>query len=85
MRKATSRSQHGTISVSDTHLDVYKRQLQKDARQARVRIRDTSAPGAKDIGTKYKTLAVSGRLALSVSYTHLDVYKRQVYERAGPR
>jgi len=38
--------------------------LQKDARQARVRILDTPAPGAKDIVTKYKTLAVSGRLAL---------------------
>ena len=29
-----------------------------------MRILDTSAPGAKDIVTKYKTLAVSGRLAL---------------------
>lgn len=38
--------------------------LQKDARQACVRVLNTPAPGAKDIVTKYKTLAVSGRVAL---------------------
>lgn len=38
--------------------------LLKDARQSRVRILNAPAPGAKEIVTGYKTLAVSGRLAL---------------------
>lgn len=38
--------------------------LSKDARQSHVRILQSPAPGAKEIVTKYRTLACSGRLAL---------------------
>lgn len=38
--------------------------LLKDARQSHVRVLSAPAPGAKQIITQYRTLAVSGRLAL---------------------
>lgn len=38
--------------------------LLKDARQSHVRILQNPAPGAKEVVTEYRTLAVSGRLAL---------------------
>ena len=38
--------------------------LLKDARQSHVRVLPAPAPGAKQIVTQYRTLAVSGRLAL---------------------
>ncbi len=38
--------------------------LLKDARKSRVRVLNSPLSGAKEIVTKYKTLAVSGRLAL---------------------
>ena len=75
--------------------------LLKDADRGIVKIVEDKQPGAKDVETRYETIAVSGRLALlkvqlitgrthqirahmasigcpiPVSYTHLDVYKRQ--------
>lgn len=38
--------------------------LRKDAAAGKVRVLDRPAPGAKEIITKYETLAVSGRMAL---------------------
>ena len=55
------------VTVSYTHLDVYKRQLQKDAKGWQVMI-----PAKYDNGHEQHFAQVA------VSYTHLDVYKRQV-------
>ena len=69
------------LPVSYTHLDVYKRQGMKDPRVAAV-------AGAKEVAlsvtagmltTVIVLLPVMGSSA--VSYTHLDVYKRQGDDR----
>ena len=56
-----SRVMPGVSSVSYTHLDVYKRQ---DADRGIVKIVEDKQPGAKEVATRYETIAVSGRLAL---------------------
>ena len=68
-------------SVSYTHLDVYKRQLLP---RAGVSLVPTTEPISGDVLTAAGT-AVSGGLpavgspaGAAVSYTHLDVYKRQI-------
>ena len=53
------------LTVSYTHLDVYKRQLQKQI----VNYAKTRA-----VYVEYRKAGYSKK---SVSYTHLDVYKRQ--------
>ena len=74
-------------TVSYTHLDVYKRQPYSSTRTAyKLRIR----MGQVLLRRQYKiSLQQTGRKAwrqvytgISVSYTHLDVYKRQVIPRA---
>ena len=68
----------GLIAVSYTHLDVYKRQVQRNALAA-----DTV------LVLRYHPLFKSGKGiphhvhhgVAAVSYTHLDVYKRQGQER----
>ena len=56
-------------TVSYTHLDVYKRQVLKEAKSAVV-LR----------GTKEKQNVFTDASGAPVSYTHLDVYKRQNFE-----
>ena len=75
---------HIRISVSYTHLDVYKRQGLNGAPAAG----DTfhvveSDQEAREITNKREQLAReqglrTQKILTSVSYTHLDVYKRQV-------
>ena len=73
-------------SVSYTHLDVYKRQLmtfsenKEDVNETRFMIYNPDASETekknyiKNQIVKFKNL----QRKMSVSYTHLDVYKRQV-------
>ena len=79
-----------SISVSYTHLDVYKRQV-----LARPMIRRCYGSIDADVleagvlylritAVSYPFLAMYNAGAAPVSYTHLDVYKRQEQEGAGP-
>ena len=83
-----------THPVSYTHLDVYKRQLLKNAHEAGgeaapVSMRLTQLPGwlrieVLDRGTGMNDSVLQNALVpfystKPVSYTHLDVYKRQHY------
>ena len=101
---------HGIISVSYTHLDVYKRQppprpapdaaafsktcgRQPSARTlrfsfsyTRVRIHSSEEASTASSSMNQRTPLFSSGFArsaspASVSYTHLDVYKRQGLER----
>ena len=58
------------ISVSYTHLDVYKRQVIGFASEG-------SEHGQDNIEEAMKIAEMKGLKAVPVSYTHLDVYKRQ--------
>ena len=78
-------------TVSYTHLDVYKRQAQKVASklgqvsQFHQVICITHLPQIAAIGSTHFYIykqTIDGKT--SVSYTHLDVYKRQVYCRLSP-
>ena len=59
------------VSVSYTHLDVYKRQVSEFSVLAPFG-KDNPKPVFAD-----KNLRVSRMWVVAVSYTHLDVYKRQ--------
>ena len=65
------------LSVSYTHLDVYKRQLDE---QKRVdgRGMDDIRPLASEVGVIPRVHGSGMFTRGPVSYTHLDVYKRQV-------
>ena len=72
--------------VSYTHLDVYKRQVQRGAVGLVFRTIATRIPEFEELGLPevLKDVAMSKRGLVifvgatgSVSYTHLDVYKRQ--------
>ena len=75
----------GFWPVSYTHLDVYKRQILEKARTASVTtLNDTLDKVLPNVATNLDTkemLSVLKDLASykAVSYTHLDVYKRQEY------
>ena len=56
----------GSVTVSYTHLDVYKRQLKEQL---------DSYSGDKRLGIFYTRTTDTN--PTPVSYTHLDVYKRQ--------
>ena len=93
----------GSAPVSYTHLDVYKRQLQVDAKfpgttpdgqkgyrlarfvgidGPRWFLRAVFTGGAAMPGTTAEVLDDAVRaLVVAVSYTHLDVYKRQSRDR----
>ena len=79
----------GGTPVSYTHLDVYKRQMQKSGRWDIAYICDTD-PASRELA---RNLSPSSRIISDeqeifddqsveavgpVSYTHLDVYKRQI-------
>ena len=69
----------GQGSVSYTHLDVYKRQVQLDG--CRVACNDAGTKGVDDalqddVAHRDKALLQDAGYS-PVSYTHLDVYKRQ--------
>ena len=85
------RSQMLLTSVSYTHLDVYKRQALYIASQIVINLQsivsrslsplDTAVVGIGTLhaGTQYNIVAKEALLegTTPVSYTHLDVYKRQ--------
>ena len=64
------------MSVSYTHLDVYKRQVLRS-----ILVQNTPQPGMiADIQSTAEMAKVAEQLkyaTIAVSYTHLDVYKRQ--------
>ena len=73
----TSASRHSIISVSYTHLDVYKRQVPKSPFSPQCGLR----PATPIFGFSMP-IALQASFAIlipsrTVSYTHLDVYKRQ--------
>ena len=81
MPRPTMRNRSSTVSY--THLDVYKRQdmfgdrIAAGAAGARLAVDD----GAHDRNDRDRGSLGFGRVGgdpVSVSYTHLDVYKRQV-------
>ena len=59
------------MSVSYTHLDVYKRQAQKCLKETESKDRELKTIKGIVRNNNYSTNIVA------VSYTHLDVYKRQ--------
>ena len=72
------------VSVSYTHLDVYKRQLENDGSKA--------TDAWRKSGDNWFYLDSYGNMVVNqliddtyyaVSYTHLDVYKRQGQQRSG--
>ena len=77
------------MPVSYTHLDVYKRQLQIPSRSLRLYLLVTTALtlctlfpfGAEHYVTAcLLTGALMTAASIPVSYTHLDVYKRQMWQ-----
>ena len=65
--------------VSDAHLDVYKRQTPKSVVKEVRDVREITSKQDDNTMVDGKRLSRKERMALiSVSYTHLDVYKRQV-------
>ena len=70
-----------TEPVSYTHLDVYKRQEvdRMDGAQFAKMLSDKHLFELNRMEYKYSTVSVKEFAELPVSYTHLDVYKRQVY------
>ena len=76
------------VPVSYTHLDVYKRQeliIQAIAQQENLTITDEEyQEGLQNYATAYSYESTEefendyGKEVIPVSYTHLDVYKRQV-------
>ena len=81
--------------VSYTHLDVYKRQsmqsdqLSSDHRwilMLRKQLKDAEIEIAAQLATTTVTLGQILKMKTgAVSYTHLDVYKRQILYCAGRR
>ena len=76
--------------VSYTHLDVYKRQDQKLADVYAVQdggATDTQFGAKEFTGTVTASESLDGatqsRVDVAVSYTHLDVYKRQILPMAS--
>ena len=70
-------------SVSYTHLDVYKRQLLNMIGGLETPTAGVLTIDGKDISTYSEAEMVRYRRDKAVSYTHLDVYKRQVHEKDG--
>ena len=67
------------VSVSYTHLDVYKRQIQADETPVLVN-HDGRKAGSKSWMWVYRSGHLyQDRQIVPVSYTHLDVYKRQLF------
>ena len=64
------------MSVSYTHLDVYKRQVKEWAEKRLPTVTLCSTTGNELLEVWYY-----GDLLTAVSYTHLDVYKRQGFPR----
>ena len=69
---------HGDGAVSYTHLDVYKRQVQLRAYNGQIPASLRLQKVDEKTGQGLKNAVFSlYRKAKAVSYTHLDVYKRQ--------
>ena len=66
--------------VSYTHLDVYKRQVFEPNKEISLEDAQKIDPNAtyEDKVEVQLNTKEFGRIAAPVSYTHLDVYKRQV-------
>ena len=71
LKEAKSSPRHGARTVSYTHLDVYKRQVDGDSVDSD-KIQFERALVNSQISNILKQAGVD-----TVSYTHLDVYKRQ--------
>ena len=72
------------MAVSYTHLDVYKRQnheledfKQKKQEERTEAYERRDAAALRDAKRGHKARIGYARIVLAVSYTHLDVYKRQ--------
>ena len=78
MESVTRRSRRWR-SVSYTHLDVYKRQ-QQIQREVRTKLASISnTPCSRGMtNEQIKDIKYNGTGDFPVSYTHLDVYKRQM-------
>ena len=77
---------HGVRPVSYTHLDVYKRQIKTLI--LTLWKRDDEAPKrSEEVALSNAVSAyierITGDRSVTVSYTHLDVYKRQLLEHGG--
>ena len=70
------------LAVSYTHLDVYKRQSVYRALEDSVSV-NIGTVVLKDDDIQISEVTITGKLqeVVTVSYTHLDVYKRQVLHR----
>ena len=65
--------------VSYTHLDVYKRQGFEEPQQHRKNLCDRYCAGADRDRDQIRDPVAGVNREDTVSYTHLDVYKRQVH------
>ena len=73
----------GAAAVSYTHLDVYKRQhmySEKEKREMEKKRRAQQRKAQAQAAQPESAPEESAPGAASVSYTHLDVYKRQRHE-----
>ena len=75
------------VAVSYTHLDVYKRQAPVAAQPAtgevlKQVVQKAAAAGSMATGSSGKPAGLNPASSPAVSYTHLDVYKRQGTQRS---
>ena len=86
IRQTDTRHPQGALTVSYTHLDVYKRQGQRLAQGRRGLRRSHGDDGhasamlvleTQGFFEREQVVGVDDRRYAPVSYTHLDVYKRQ--------
>ena len=65
-------------AVSYTHLDVYKRQVRRHLRPVGRFLRHRSSRISVPVWMLFLQASCREDAPIAVSYTHLDVYKRQV-------
>ena len=73
-----------TAAVSYTHLDVYKRQDKESLMKSYQAMYDAYSKIFTRLGLEFRAVNadtgnIGGFASHAVSYTHLDVYKRQVF------
>ena len=72
---------HRPVPVSYTHLDVYKRQEMPDVKKSYWYAYENNLvvvhPSTEELAHKVRAYILNPKGSDAVSYTHLDVYKRQ--------
>ena len=86
LKVGDSKAKIAEAPVSYTHLDVYKRQdIVLGARKGHHGAHSKPRSGLFILAGRGCLPAAGGRRGGPVSYTHLDVYKRQAYQHVRER